>query len=69
MNRTIILSAIAVALSGAMLAQVQQQQPQINPDLARRRRGVFSGPPGATHPVAPGPIIGAALKSAGLDQG
>jgi hypothetical protein len=36
MTRTIVLSTVAVALMGsaAMLAQAQQQQPQMNPDLA-----------------------------------
>ena len=36
MTRTIVLSAVAIALLGsaAMLAQAQQQQPQMNPQLA-----------------------------------
>jgi hypothetical protein len=36
MTKTIILSTVAIALTGSavMLAQAQQQAPQMNPDLA-----------------------------------
>ena len=36
MTRTIVVSTVAIALLGsaAMLAQAQQQQPQMNPQLA-----------------------------------